>query len=219
MFVGMVERVPLALVAALIGWLIGWLSATVTAWLEGEDATAPPEGLRGLIARDPLVQGCCAVAWAIAALWLTGDWWRPFAGGLLAVPLVQVAVTDFRTRYVYTIYAAVGLALGLGLGWLVHGAPWWTSVAGALGGLVSFGFLYGVGRLLFKREAMARGDITIATMVGAGAATCTPQALFYGVLIGGIFGAAALIFRRQLGTFMPYGPGLCLGGLVTLYLC
>jgi prepilin signal peptidase PulO-like enzyme (type II secretory pathway) len=172
-----------------------------------------------LIAPDPVVQGCCALAWAAAALWLTGEWWRPWAGGLLAVPLAQVAVTDFRTRYVYTLYAGVGLILGLGLGWLVHGAPWWTSVAGALGGLVTFALLYWLGRLIFRREAMARGDITIAAMVGAGAAACTPQALLYGVLIGGLIGAATLIFRRQLGTFMPYGPGLCCGGLVALYLC
>jgi prepilin signal peptidase PulO-like enzyme (type II secretory pathway) len=217
----MVERIPLALLGALCGWLVGAVSAWATTWLEGDSSESKADFSRpvGLIAPDPLVQGCCALTWAAAALWLSGEWWRPWAGGLLSVPLVQVAVTDFRTRYVYTLYAAVGLGIGIGLGWLVHGAPWWTAVAGALGGLVSFALLYWLGRLIFRREAMARGDITIAAMVGAGAATCTPQALLYGVLIGGLIGAGTLIFRRQLGTFMPSGPGLCCGGLVALFFC
>jgi prepilin signal peptidase PulO-like enzyme (type II secretory pathway) len=242
----LIERIPLAVLGAVVGWSLGWLSAWATEWLEywewakdpAEPATleetpraSEAEGSEKAVAerrerpalgkvwRDPLMQGGCALVWAAAALLPTGDWWRPWAVGLLAVPLVQVAVTDFRTRYVYTLYAAVGIGLGLGLGWLVHDAPWWTSVAGAIGGTVSFGLLYVLGRLVFRREAMASGDITIAAMVGAGAATCTLQALVYGVLVGGVIAAGTLAFRRQLGIFMPYGPGLCLGGLAILFWC
>jgi leader peptidase (prepilin peptidase) / N-methyltransferase len=154
-------------------------------------------------------------------LGLIYEWPRWLGALLVGVPLVQVAVTDLRTRYVYSVVAAIGLALGLGFGWQVHGAPWWTSLAGAAGGLISFGFLWLVGRLVYRgrTEAMARGDITIATMVGAGAATCTPQALFWGVLLGGMFAIGLLVARRNRDTYMPYGPGLCLGGLAALIWC
>jgi prepilin signal peptidase PulO-like enzyme (type II secretory pathway) len=56
-------------------------------------------------------------------------------------------------------------------------------------------------------------------MVGAGAAACTPQALLLGVLTGGVLAVGFLIVRRSGRGTMPYGPGLCLGGLATLFLC
>jgi len=118
---------------------------------------------------------------------------------------------------------AVGAALGLAFGWQVHSVelPWWTSVAGALGGFLAFGLLWLVGRLMYRGriEPMARGDITIAAMVGAGAAGCTPQALFLGVLLGGLIAIGLLVGRRSRHAFMPYGPGLCLGGLAALFWC
>jgi prepilin signal peptidase PulO-like enzyme (type II secretory pathway) len=223
----MLDRLPLAVVAALVGWSLGWASAVLTEWLQtGEDADALDKAsatplARGRLIRDPIVQGASALVWAALAVVITGDWWRWAEAGLLALPLIQVAVTDFRTRYVYTVIALIGLALGLAFGWHVHGGEWWTSLAGAVGGFVAFGVLYLLGRAIYRGrvEAMARGDITIAAMVGAGSAACTPQALFLGVLVGGLLAIGVLIARRSRHGFMPYGPGLCLGGLATLFWC
>jgi hypothetical protein len=163
------------------------------------------------------VQVGSALTWVLAAL-LTGDrWW---AVGLISVPQVQVTVTDLRHRYVYTIVAAVGAVLGIALGWYVHDAPWWSGLAGAAGGFVSFLLIYAIGRLLYRgQEPLARGDITIAAMVGAGAGVCTLTALVYGVLASGVFAIGVLIARRSRHTYLPYGPGLCLGGLLTLFRC
>ena len=55
--------------------------------------------------------------------------------------------------------------------------------------------------------------------VGAGAAACTAQALVWGVLLSGVLAIAFLVTSRSRQAFMPYGPGLCLGGLATLFLC
>jgi prepilin signal peptidase PulO-like enzyme (type II secretory pathway) len=209
----------LAVVAAVVGWCLGLGSAWLTEWLQPADE--PPVVGWGPLAKDPLVQGGSAIAWFVAALVYPEPWWRWVMAGLIAVPLIQVAVTDLRTHYVYTIMAAIGLAIGLAFGWQVHRVELWTGLAGAAGGFLAFGALYLLGKLLYRGrvEAMARGDITIAAMVGAGAAACTPQALFYGVLLGGVFAVGLLLARRSRQSFMPYGPGLCLGGLATLFWC
>ncbi|MGI9149540.1 MAG: prepilin peptidase [Chloroflexota bacterium] len=224
----MLDRLPIAALAGVVGWCLGWGSARLTEWLQlgvgqgeglvDQDSAAPP--VRGRLVRDPLVQGASAVVWATLAV-VSSEWWRWAEAGLLAVPLIQVAVTDFRTRYVYSVVAWVGVALGLGFGWQVHSGEWWTSLAGFVGGFIAFGGLYVLGRVIYRGrvEAMARGDITIAAMVGAGSAACAPQALFVGVLAGGLLAVGVLIARRSRHAFMPYGPGLCLGGLVTLFWC
>jgi prepilin signal peptidase PulO-like enzyme (type II secretory pathway) len=214
----MQERLPSAIVAAIVGWCLGWASAWLSAWLH------PPEHAPGWpprwLAPDPLVQVSSALVWAAIPWLVAGDWLRWAEAGLLSLPLIQVAVTDLRTRYVYTLVAAAGLGLGLAFGWQVHRVDWWWSPAGAVGGGLAFGGLYLLGRLLYRgREAMARGDIGIAAMVGAGAAACTLQALFLGVLISGILAVGVLLVTRSREGSMPYGPGLCLGGLITLFWC
>jgi prepilin signal peptidase PulO-like enzyme (type II secretory pathway) len=207
-----------ALPAAFVGFALGWLSALLTDWLTpaGE---APTVRWRSPLVRDPLVQGALALIWAAIPLLVAGNPLRWLEGGLLALPLVQVAVTDLRSRYVYSVVAAIGLLLGLAFGWQFHAGPWWSSVVGALAGGLVFAVLYLLGRLIYRGgEPMARGDISIAAMVGAGAATLALNALVYGILAGGVLALGILIATRSRQTLMPYGPGLCLGGLITLFL-
>jgi prepilin signal peptidase PulO-like enzyme (type II secretory pathway) len=205
--------------AAVLGFVLGWLSVRLTEWVTPPEEAPTIRG-RNWLVRDPLVQGGLALVFALIPFTVGGDdpkrW---LEGGLLAVPLVQVGVTDLRTRYVYTVIAGIGLLIGLAFGWDFHNAPWWTSVLGAVGGGIAFGLLYGVGRLLYRGgEPMARGDITIAAMVGAGAANMAVSALVYGVIASGVLAVGVLIIARSRKVYMPYGPGLCLGGLITLLL-
>ncbi len=219
----MIDRVPIALAGAVIGWCLGWLSAWLSDWLMVKDDL--PRAARGWLVRDPLVQGGSALFWAATPFLVTREWdvVRWAETGMVAVPLIQVAVTDIRTRYVYSIVAAIGGVVGLAFGWQIHATemPWWTSLAGATGGFAAFWLLWLLGRLMYRDrvEPMARGDITIAAMVGAGAAGCTPQALFLGVLFGGLIAVGMLFARRSRHAFMPYGPGLCLGGLAAMFFC
>ena len=214
----MPEQLPIALAAALVGWSLGFVSARVTDWLQVQDEL--PSAARGPLVRDLAVQVSSALVWAAAPLLLAGPWWRWVAVAIVAVPLVQVAVTDFRHRYVYTLVAGAGLLVGVALGWLVHGYEWWWGLVGAAGGFASFLLIYGVGRLVYRgQEPLARGDITIAAMVGAGAGTCTLSALVLGILFSGLLAIGVLVLRRSRHAMLPYGPGLCLGGLVTLFRC
>lgn len=176
---------------AVVGFAIGWLSARLTEWLTPPEEAPSIRG-RSLLVRDPLVQGTLTLLWAIMPLTDGGDPIHWLEGGLLAVPLVQVGVTDLRTRYVYNVVAILGLALGLALGWHFHHVEWFWSIVGAVGGglvlfgMYGFGLIYGRLRHLDVGPPMARGDITIAVMVGAVSATYAPQALIWGVLLGGL---------------------------------
>jgi prepilin signal peptidase PulO-like enzyme (type II secretory pathway) len=215
-----VEQLPTVLAATLVGWCLGWVSAWATDWLQLQDEL--PSAARGPLIRDPIVQIGTALVWAAAPLLLDQEWWHWIAAGLIAVPLLQVTVTDLRHRYVYTWVAIFGAVLGIALGWLVHtDQQWWYGLLGAAGAFITFLAIYGIGRLLYRGdvEPLARGDITIAVMVGAGAGACTLSALVYGVLASGIFALGVLIARRSRHSFLPYGPGLCLGGLITLFRC
>ena len=65
---------------------------------------------------------------------------------------------------------------------------------------------------------MGRGDVSIATMVGAAAGPGVLVALAVGLVLSGVLGLYVLLSRRSAVTSMPYGPGLCLGGLISLLL-
>jgi prepilin signal peptidase PulO-like enzyme (type II secretory pathway) len=207
----------LAIPAAVLGYALGWLSARLTEWVTPPE-DAPTIAGRNWLVLDPLVQGGLAVIFAAMPFIVGGgDTRRWLEGGLLALPLVQVGVTDLRTRYVYTLVAGIGLLIGLAFGWDFHGVAWWWSFVGAIGGGIAFGLLYALGRLMYRGgEPMARGDITIAAMVGAGAANMALNALVYGVIASGVLAVGVLLAVRSRKVYMPYGPGLCLGGLITL---
>jgi prepilin signal peptidase PulO-like enzyme (type II secretory pathway) len=206
-----------AIPAALIGFVLGWLSAWLTERVTPREE-APSIRWRSLLIRDPLVQGALALIWAAIPLLIPGDVIHWLEAGLLSVPLVQVAVTDLRTRYVYTAIAGIGLVLGLAMGWDYHQVAWFWTVIGGAGGAIVFIGLYWLGRLVFRQEAMARGDITIAAMVGAGAASLAAYALFYGIVASGVLALLYWAITRSRHSYMPYGPGLCVGGLITLFM-
>lgn len=217
-------RLPLALVAAVAGSLAGWLSAWHTARLLERDAELDvPASSSRRLAPDPLVQGGVALVWAALAL-AHGFSPRWLAGAVLAVPLVQVTVTDFRYRVVYLQVAAMGTLLGLLLGPFAHGLEWqalpggwWAAPAGAIGGYVAMQLVYWLGRALYRgQEPLAHGDVTIAGMAGAIAGPHAASALVAGILVGGLLALGVMVVTRSRHSTMPYGPGLCIGALLVL---
>jgi prepilin signal peptidase PulO-like enzyme (type II secretory pathway) len=135
-----------------------------------------------------------------------------------ALVLLVVLAIDLHHRWVYTIVCYPAILAAAILTPVVTGT-WWSGLVGAAIGAGLFLALYGIGRLAFRgREAMAVGDITIATMIGAmvGAERAL-AALFIGVALVGVVAVLMLVLRRaSVGDFIPYGAGLCLGAFVGL---
>ena len=89
-----------------------------------------------------------------------------------------------------------------------------------IAGAVVFFLLYWVGRLVYRgQEPMGVGDITIAAMIGG---MVGPERILVALFLGGLLVAGVsivlLVLRRaRARDFIPYGAGLCLGAVITLF--
>ncbi len=119
-----------------------------------------------------------------------------------------------------------GIALGLALGPLLpelYGQTGWLGGLGAaaLGAGLGTGLLLGVaglGRLIFKREAMGLGDVKLLGAIGA---IFGWQAVFFSVMISSLTGslvglAMVLCAGRRIRSRIPFGPYLALAALLWL---
>src|SRR5260221_181940 len=78
---------------------------------------------------------------------------------------------------------------------------------------------HGQGRLAQRRTWPVTARSARPRAVGDGGRGCTAQALFVGVPLRGPIATALPLGRRSRLAPMPYGPGLCLGGLYALFWC
>jgi prepilin signal peptidase PulO-like enzyme (type II secretory pathway) len=138
---------------------------------------------------------------------------------LYVVFLLVVLAIDLRHRWVYSIVCYPGILAAIVLTAVVQGT-WWIGLAGAAVGGGLFFALYWVGRLVYRgQEPMGVGDITIAAMIGG---MVGPERILVALFLGGLLVAGVsivlLVLRRaRARDFIPYGAGLCLGALITLF--
>lgn len=95
--------------------------------------------------------------------------------------------------------------LGSGLGILAGGGALWL-----------IGLL---GKIVFRKEALGRGDVNLMAAVGAWlGAGLTLLSIFLGAFLGAVVGLI-LIARRQaeLGSKIPFGPYLAAGTVLSLF--
>jgi leader peptidase (prepilin peptidase)/N-methyltransferase len=101
-------------------------------------------------------------------------------------------------------------------------ARWLSALLGAVGGGALFSVIYLIGR----GRALGAADPKLAAFIGMVCGISinpmqfrTVQALFYGIIIGGLVGIGVVLSRRRtLREYIPYGPWLVLGAWVVLFL-
>lgn len=164
----------------------------------------------------PLVEGLTALTFGLIVGRLG---WSGLAAlyAAFALALILTLFLDWLHRDIYYIVLLPATALAL-LAPLLRLDPRLELRSSLLGlgvGLVFFGLLFVLGRILFRVPALALGDVWLAGMIGA-------MAGFYGAILSlsaGIvlaaLGAGWLLFRRKAspGQYMPYGSYLCLAAL------
>jgi len=92
------------------------------------------------------------------------------------------------------------------------------SIAGFLAGGIFLFIVAVVGEKVFKQEVMGGGDIKLAAFLGIFLGWYVLLALFLGFLFGSVVGIILVILKRKgKRDFVPFGPSLVLGGIITLF--
>jgi leader peptidase (prepilin peptidase)/N-methyltransferase len=152
--------------------------------------------------------------------WRFGLTWRAALSCVYIAVLVLVTATDLEHHIIPHRIVLPAILLALVAGFLVDWMTWKAALLGGAVGLVFFSAAYVFAGVLYPgRIALGMGDVTLATFVGL--VVGFPSALvavMLGVLMGGLFSMLLLLTRRvTLGTAIPYGPFLVLGGLIAMF--
>jgi leader peptidase (prepilin peptidase)/N-methyltransferase len=138
----------------------------------------------------------------------------------VAAVLVVTGVVDWLHRWIYTLFI-LGPALIVLLATLaIPQFSFLNALLGAVVGGVVFILLFVLARALFpgRETPFGMGDVYLAIFIGAAVGlTNLMPALFYGVLLAGVFSAVLLVLRRagrpNIPEYISYGAFLCLGAL------
>lgn len=215
--------VALALAAAAVGGVVGY----GTHMLNQHFATTEPEATEPPLPREALwapVLDAALFGWIAYRFGLTS---YALAATIFCAVMVQVLVFDARHRLILNkvMYPATFLALATALvNPLLGPAPILSTdrlVWTLLGAFVAGGVFLVI--VLISRGGVGLGDAKLAFFLGAalgGPQTWPPpvlRALFLGIVLGGVGAGLLLLTRvRSMKDFIPYGPFLCAGAIITV---
>lgn len=141
-----------------------------------------------------------------------------FANIVFGSILIVAAVTDLRHMIIPDRLTFPGMALAalFSLRWGLFGII--RGLLGVLAGLAVLGFMYALGKLIFKREGVGLGDFKLAVVIGLFAGAYWSFVIFaLAVFAGGIWGVAHIAAGRfTRGQEVPFGPFIAAAGLLVL---
>jgi prepilin signal peptidase PulO-like enzyme (type II secretory pathway) len=129
-----------------------------------------------------------------------------------------VLVTDFERRLILNAVMYPAILFAAAAGFITPEMKWWSALAG--GGIAFIFFLIVgiVGNAVFGPGALGGGDVKLALFIGL--ITGFPlviEAMVLTIIIGAVISGFLFVTRlRKLRDYVPYGPFLVAGGLVTL---
>ena len=149
-----------------------------------------------------------------AYLWARfGPSWRLLALASYCSFLLLIAVIDLRHRLVLNVLIYPAAVVAVLLRFVPPGEDALTTLLGGAVGLTFFSLV-----ALLRRGGMGAGDVKLAALIGL--MVGFPQvvwALTLGILAGGIMALFLFLTHlRDLKSYMPYAPFLCLGAAITL---
>jgi leader peptidase (prepilin peptidase)/N-methyltransferase len=131
---------------------------------------------------------------------------------------VVVLITDFERRLILNAVMYPAILFAIAASPITPQMTWWSALAG---GAIAFVFFLGAalaGNTVFGSGAMGGGDVKLALFIGL--ITGFPlviEAIVLTIIIGGAIVAFLLVTGlRSLRDYVPYGPFLIAGAVVTL---
>jgi leader peptidase (prepilin peptidase)/N-methyltransferase len=127
--------------------------------------------------------------------------------------LLVLAMIDLQHNLILNVIVYPVMIIALVAGFLI---PEFDIYKGVLGGVIGFAIL--LIPALVMRRGMGWGDVKFAGLIGLMLGFPVVFAgLFIGILLGGIFAVALLLFRKKSRKdTIPFGPWLALGAFIAL---
>ncbi len=138
---------------------------------------------------------------------------------VFAAALIVISFIDLDHTIIPGVIARPGIVIGLTTAFVLP-LKWYDAILGALIGGGAILFIVYVGPLIFKQEAMGRGDVELMAMIGAFLGwKLALLTIFFGSMIGAVVGTILIILKKTtLKSYIPFGPFLCMGALIALFL-
>jgi leader peptidase (prepilin peptidase)/N-methyltransferase len=140
---------------------------------------------------------------------------------VFSIPLAIVLLVDLWTRFIYTNLILAGIVAGLVFAAAESPSALLRSFVGMIAALLVFALFFVMAAALYRNVNVVPfglGDVYLAAMIGAMVRiSWVAQALFLGIILGGVAAALMLLSRRvSRRSAVAYGPYLCLGALLIL---
>lgn len=168
--------------------------------------------------RYPAVELAGAAA-AAAALATFGLSWSALFAAVFLMALIALAAIDAETGFLPDAITAPLAWAGLLVNLQGRFAPLDAAVIGAAVGYGAFRLVAEAYRLIRRREGLGGGDAKLLAAFGAwGGWTVLAPSVLIGALAALAYVLAARLFGRRIDaeTPVPFGPGLCVGGAVSV---
>ena len=146
-----------------------------------------------------------------------GETVRTVAGAGFLGALLWLSIVDFRIRRLPDRIVLPTLWIGLGLNAFGVFTEAADAILGAIAGYAGL-WLLGAVYSVRQRDAIGRGDMKLAAMMGAWlGASALPTALAV-AFVGGTLACLPFLLAGRFGTKheVPFGPALAAGGAVAL---
>lgn len=130
---------------------------------------------------------------------------------------VVIVQTDLREMIIPNKVIAFGVASGIVLRIFIHELPLWNyGLSLVLGGGIIY-LISAVSSFILKKEAMGGGDVKLFAFVGLMLGfKLLLLSIFLASLAGFLIGVILLLSgRTKAGAYIPFGPYIALGSLIT----
>lgn len=134
--------------------------------------------------------------------------------------LIVTGAIDWLHRVIYTLFILGPAVIAVAASFVVQNHSFANAIIGALISGFVFVLLFVLARFLFPGKAapFGLGDVYLGIFIGAAVGfTGLVPALFYGILLAGIFSAVLIVLKRSgrpnIPEYISYGTFLCLGAL------
>lgn len=169
--------------------------------------------------RYPLVEAADALGY-LTIVWSFGTGWTAALYALLFSSLVVVTGTDLSHKIIPNVITVPGTVIGLLGAATVLPVGLLNAVLGMTIGSGILWLLAWVSPYVFGKEGMGGGDIKLLAMIGAFLGW-KPALLtiMIGSLAGSVIGVSLIALRiMKRDDYIPFGPFLVLGALLSMFL-